>query len=116
MYSDELLLPWFHRLAGRVPGLRLFDAHTHLGDHDPDGSRLALPDLLDALRLADAQAVTFPLMEPGGYREANTAVIAAAAGSEGRLVAFCRGGASANRSKTCVSRERHLPRLRAPQG
>ena len=70
--------------------MRLFDAHTHLGDHDPDGSRLALPELLDALRLADAQAVTFPLMEPDGYRKANMAVIAAAAASEGRLVAFCR--------------------------
>ncbi len=90
MYSDELLLPLYRRLAGRLPGLRLFDAHTHLGDHDPDGSHLALPDLLDALRLADAQAVTFPLMEPGGYRQANTAVIAAAAASEGRLVPFCR--------------------------
>ena len=90
MYSDELLLPLFRRLAARLPGLQLFDAHTHLGDHDPDGSRLALPDLLGALRLADAQAVTFPLMEPSGYREANTAVIAAAAASEGRLVPFCR--------------------------
>ena len=44
MYSDELLLPLFRRLAARLPGLRLFDAHTHLGDHDPDGFRLALPD------------------------------------------------------------------------
>lgn len=90
MYSDELLLPWFRRLAERLPGLRLFDAHTHLGEHDSDGSRLALPDLLDALRLADARGVTFPLMEPGGYREANSAVIEAAATSGGRLVAFCR--------------------------
>lgn len=90
MYSDELLIPWLHRLAGRLPGARLFDAHTHLGEHDSDGSRLALPELVDALRLADAQGVAFPLMEPDGYRDANSAVIEAAEASDGRLVAFCR--------------------------
>ena len=51
MYSDELLLPLYRRLAGRLPGLRLFDAHTHLGDHDPDGSHLALPPASDQWRL-----------------------------------------------------------------
>ncbi len=90
MYSDALLLPLFRRLAGRVPGLALFDSHTHLGDEDPDGSRLPLESLLAALDQTGASAVTFPLMDPAGYREANTAIIAAAAASEGRLVPFCR--------------------------
>jgi uncharacterized protein len=90
VYSDELLLPWLRRLAERVPGLRLFDAHTHLGDRDPDGTHLSLQGLLEALSPAGAQAVTFPLMDPAGYRAANAAVIAAAAASGGRLVAFCR--------------------------
>ncbi len=90
MYSDELLLPLFRRLAERIPGLTLFDSHTHLGDRDPDGSHLPLEGLLDALGQTGASAVTFPLMDPAGYREANTAVIAAAAASEGRLVPFCR--------------------------
>ncbi len=90
MYSDELLLPLLRRLAARIPGLSLFDSHTHLGGRDPDGTHLSLDGLLEALSLADAHAVTFPLMDPAGYREANTAVIAAAAASEGRLVAFCR--------------------------
>jgi len=90
VYSDELLLPWLQRLAVRVPGLSLFDSHTHLGDRDPDGSHLSQEGLLEALDLADARAVTFPLMDPAGYSDANTAVIAAAAASEGRLVAFCR--------------------------
>ena len=90
MNSDELLLPWFRRLAARIPGLTLFDSHTHLGDRDPDGTHLALEGLLEALSLTDAHAVTFPLMDPGGYHEANTAVIAAAAASGGRLVGFCR--------------------------
>lgn len=90
MYSDELLLPWLHRLAERVPGLSLFDSHTHLGDRDPDGTHLSLQGLLETLGPAGAQAVTFPLMDPAGYREANAAVIAAAAASGGRLVAYCR--------------------------
>ena len=49
MYSDELLLPWFHRLAARIPGLSLFDSHTHLGDRDPDGTHLSPEALLEAL-------------------------------------------------------------------
>ncbi|MGO8684850.1 MAG: amidohydrolase family protein [Thermoleophilia bacterium] len=89
MYSDELLLAWYRRVAARVPGLSLFDAHTHLGS-DPDGSHLSAGDLAAALELTGARAVAFPFMDPAGYREANAAVIAAAAASEGRVTAFCR--------------------------
>jgi uncharacterized protein len=89
VYSDELLLPWHRRVAALAPGLSLFDAHTHLGA-DPDGSRLAVEDLIAALELTDARAVAFPFMDPHGYRKANSAVIAAAAASNGRVTAFCR--------------------------
>ncbi len=90
MYSDELLLPLFHRLVARAPGVRLFDSHTHIGGRDPDGSHLTAQGLLEALSQTGSRAVTFPLMDPDGYRDANTAVVAAADASAGRLVAFCR--------------------------
>src|SRR6266542_3614800 len=90
MYADELLLPWFCSLVERAPGVRLFDAHTHLGGNDPDGWRCSPGELTDALALVGGHAVVFPLMERAGYREANDAVLAAAETSEGRLVPFSR--------------------------
>ena len=90
MYADRLLLPWLDCLRPALGGATLFDAHTHIGGHDPDGMRCSDGDLLDAVALAGARAVAFPLMEPGGYRRANDSVLDGAARSEGRLVAFCR--------------------------
>ena len=87
--ADLLVEPWFSCLARRVPGLRLFDCHTHLGS-DPDGSHLAATELLRALDVIGARAVTFPLATGGGYRAANDLVLASTAGTDGRLVAFCR--------------------------
>lgn len=90
MYADELLLPWLRCLVEQLPGLRLFDAHMHLGANDPEGWTCSSDELIDALALTDARGVVFPLMEQAGYREANDAVLAAAAASDGRLVSFCR--------------------------
>jgi hypothetical protein len=90
VYADELLLPWLRDLIDRLPGVRLFDAHTHLGGNDPDGWQCVPGELLEALALVDGRAAVFPLMEPDGYRAANDAVVAAADASEGRLVPFCR--------------------------
>jgi hypothetical protein len=90
VYSDRLLAPWLDCLRPALPGLALFDSHTHTGGSDPDGSRLDVSELVDALLLARARAVVFPLMEPGGYPRANDRVLAEAARSEGRLVAYCR--------------------------
>ncbi len=70
--------------------MRLFDAHTHLGADDPDGSRCSPAELTDALALVGGRAAVFPLMERAGYREANDATLAAAEASQGRLVPFCR--------------------------
>ncbi len=69
---------------------RLFDAHTHIGSHDPDGMRQQPGELLAALPAPSARAVVFPMHEPDGYGAANDAVLAAAEGSGGRLVAYCR--------------------------
>ena len=47
MYADELLLPWFGGLMERLPGVRLVDAHTHLGGNDPDGWRCTPSERFD---------------------------------------------------------------------
>jgi hypothetical protein len=90
MYADELLLPWLGALVEQLPGVRLFDSHTHLGANDPEGWTCSRTELMSALALVDGRGVVFPLMERAGYRDANDAVLAAAAASEGRLVPFCR--------------------------
>lgn len=90
MRDDAELQPWFDHAMGLVPGVGIFDAHMHVGVNDPDGFKATAPQIVHALELADARGVVFPFHEPDGYREANDHVIAAAAGSEGRLVSFCR--------------------------
>jgi uncharacterized protein len=90
VYDDELIHPWLARLREELPGLRLFDAHTHIGQSDPDGFSCTPEELMSALEMIDARAVVFPMHEPRGYPPANDRVIAAAARSEGRLVPLCR--------------------------
>ena len=87
---DAIMAPWWERLRHDAGDLALFDAHTHIGADDPDGTRQTPEQLLAALARADARAVVFPLQEPSGYPAANDRVLRAAAGSGGRLVAFCR--------------------------
>jgi len=104
MLADLLIQPWYACLQERLPDLRLFDCHTHLGADDPDGSRLTARELQRALDVVHGRAVVFPLAELAGYRAANDRVLSAAERSEGRLVAFCRidphagGGAEAERA------------------
>ncbi len=91
MNIRELLQPWTEVVLDQVPGVELFDAHTHIGQNDPDGMRQTSEELLSGLRLASARgAFVFPMHEPDGYPAANDAVIAAAAESDGLLVPFCR--------------------------
>ena len=87
---DDALRPWYDRLVGGVSGLALFDAHTHVGQNDPDGFKQTPEELLDALAVVDARALVFPMHEPDGYAEANDAVMAAVAASDGRLSSLCR--------------------------
>jgi uncharacterized protein len=87
----EALRPWADVIFDQVPGLELFDAHTHLGQNDPDGMKQTPEELVSSLRVAGARgAFTFPFHEPDGYREANNAVIEAARNADGLLVPFCR--------------------------
>jgi uncharacterized protein len=87
---DVILRPWWDRLRADYGELDLYDAHTHVGADDPDGVKQSPEELLHALELADARAVVFPMHEPAGYPPANDRVMEAAAGSDGRLVAYCR--------------------------
>jgi uncharacterized protein len=90
MYADRLLEPWLDVLRGQLPGLDLFDCHTHVGVDDPSGFSVTPEQLLDSLELAGSRAAVFPLKEPDGYREANLRAAALAAEHPERLVAFCR--------------------------
>jgi uncharacterized protein len=86
-----LFQPWSDVVRAQVPGIELFDAHTHIGQNDPDGMSQSLEQLLSALKIAQARgAFVFPMHEPGGYRAANDEVIEAARQSNGMLVPFCR--------------------------
>ena len=82
--------PWYDRLVEDLGGFDLLDAHTHIGQEDPDGFRQSAEELLAHLESAGARGVTFPMHEPSGYGRANDAVLRAAEESGGRLVAFCR--------------------------
>jgi predicted TIM-barrel fold metal-dependent hydrolase len=86
-----LLKPWSDVVLDRVPGLELFDAHTHIGQNDPDGLKQRPEELIASLQMARARgAFVFPMHEPGGYPPANDAVLEAARDSGGLLVPFCR--------------------------
>lgn len=74
-----------------APGVRWFDAHTHIGQNDPDGQTATADEILAGLDAAGHErALTFAMHEPGGYREANDVSISAAAASDGRLLALAR--------------------------
>jgi uncharacterized protein len=82
---------WADVLRDQVPGLELFDAHTHLGQNDPDGMKQEPRELRSMLRMAHARgAFVFPMHEPTGYLAANDMVIEAALQTDGALVPFCR--------------------------
>lgn len=91
MDLDAVIAPWLQVIRDQVPGLQLFDAHTHLGENDPDGMRQSPEELLAGLHGAQALGCfVFPMHEPDGYRRANDFVMDVAAGSDGLLVPFCR--------------------------
>jgi predicted TIM-barrel fold metal-dependent hydrolase len=90
VFFDTAILPWHARVREEVPGLTPFDAHTHIGQNDPDGYRCTPEQLLEGLDRAAARAVVFAMHEPDGYRSANDGILEAARESGGRLTAFCR--------------------------
>jgi uncharacterized protein len=68
-----------------------FDAHTHIGQNDPDGRRATAQEILEGLDAAGhRRALVFAMHEPDGYTAANDAVLAACAASGGRLEPLAR--------------------------
>lgn len=91
MDLDAVMAPWLALIRELVPGIELFDAHTHLGQNDPDGMRQSPQELLHGLRAAGARGCfVFPMHEPDGYPSANDFVLEVSADSNGMLVPFCR--------------------------
>jgi uncharacterized protein len=88
---DPRLLPVY--LEGRevLGDVTWFDAHTHIGQNDPDGRKATPDEILGGLDAARHQrALLFAMHEPDGYSAANDAVLAACAASGGRLLALAR--------------------------
>jgi len=91
MNLAEMILPWTEVMLDQVPGIEVFDAHTHLGQNDPDGMHQTAEELLAGLALARARgAFVFPMHELDGYPPANDMVLDAASDADGLLVPFCR--------------------------
>jgi predicted TIM-barrel fold metal-dependent hydrolase len=91
MDIDDAISLWLDAARALVPGLELFDAHTHLGQNDPDGFKQTPEELTEVLLSAGARGCfVFPMHELAGYREANDTVIAMAQQSGGLMVPFCR--------------------------
>jgi hypothetical protein len=89
--QHEVLAPVHLHERGWVGDVAWFDAHTHMGHADPDGTEADPEEIVAGLDAARQQrALIFPMQEPDGYREPNDAVLAAAAASGGRLVGMCR--------------------------
>lgn len=105
---DEILRPWFEALMDEAGRPALFDAHTHIGQNDPDTFRQTSDELLAALARAGARGLVFPMHEPDGYRAANDAVLDAVAAADGRLVALCRvqprAGGALDEARRCLDR------------
>jgi uncharacterized protein len=87
-----VLQPYLEHELARYGGVDLFDAHTHIGRHDPDGYCAEPAEILAAMDAAgQRRALLFAMQEPGGdYRAANDEVLAACAASDGRLMALAR--------------------------
>jgi predicted TIM-barrel fold metal-dependent hydrolase len=87
---DTILRPWFEALMAEAGNPALFDAHTHVGQNDPDTFRQTPAELLESLESAGARGLVFAMHEPDGYPAANDAVMRAVAASGGRLAGLCR--------------------------
>lgn len=84
--------PHLDELRRTVGPFALFDAHTHVGHHDPDGYAQDAATLIGHLEDCDARALVFPMHEPDGYLDgvANDEVVGAALDRPDRLTALCR--------------------------
>lgn len=92
-FMNHPLLQAWHEAAMELlpPATRVWDAHTHTGDTDPDGFTNTAEQLTSALDAAhQAGAVVCPSADPLGYRLHNDRVLAEAKQSGDRLIPFMR--------------------------
>ena len=91
MDLGPLLTPWTEIVLEQVPGIELFDVHTHLGQNDPDGMSQTPEQLIGLLEMVNARgAFVFAMHEPDGYPPANDAVLEASSATDSLLIPFCR--------------------------
>src|SRR3954454_18908110 len=90
MYAQANLMPWVEKFHEDVPGLELYDAHVHLGLHDPAGLQATEDEALDALEQVESRALIFPFSEPAGYREPNRRMLELADAHPDRFRTLCR--------------------------
>jgi predicted TIM-barrel fold metal-dependent hydrolase len=88
---DDVAVELRDEVLGWLGEVPWFDAHTHIGHHDPDGYEADPEELLEGLDVAGQQrALVFAMQEPDGYAGPNDRVLAACAASGGRLEALAR--------------------------
>jgi uncharacterized protein len=92
------------------------DAHTHIGQNDPDGRRATAQEILEGLDAAGhRRGLVFAMHEPDGYTAANDAVLAACAASGGRLEALARVNpndpGALDEARRCLERGAHGVKL-----
>lgn len=79
------------RAGARPEPAGWFDAHTHMGRNDPDGTTAEAHEIVEGLDTAGHErALIFAMHEPGGYPDANDAVAAAVGEAGGRLAWLAR--------------------------
>ena len=89
---DALLRPYWDSIQSSHGPFDLFDAHTHIGQDDPDGMKQTPAELIDVMTRADARAVVFPMHEPTGYPGPNDR--GDRGGARGRTAAWCPSAGS----------------------
>jgi uncharacterized protein len=90
-FEDVVVELWAGERAWLGEDVPWFDAHTHIGHHDPDGFEADPEELIAALDAAGQQrALVFAMQEPDGYRAPNDWVLRSCAESGGRLVPLAR--------------------------
>ncbi|HEX2576787.1 MAG TPA: amidohydrolase family protein [Aquihabitans sp.] len=90
MYAADHLLPWLDALREALPPFDLVDAHLHVGLSDPAGYQATPDEVVEALELADASGIVFPVGSSEGYRAGNDTALELAAEHPDRLVALAR--------------------------
>ncbi|MGZ4268363.1 MAG: amidohydrolase family protein [Solirubrobacteraceae bacterium] len=88
---DPRLAPVYFTGHDELAAPLWFDAHTHMGQNDPDGRKATPEEILEGLEAArHDRALLFAMHEPDGYSGPNDAVLEACARSGGRLLPLSR--------------------------